>query len=178
VDNGNGTVTDKRTCLVWEKKTGYLETGIDCPDSGHWTCADPHNVSNRYLWSLGEPWLFNGPAATDFLAKLNAHPGFAGHTDWRLPSSAGRPDWGPMYETGADPELESILDCSRWPCIDPIFGPTNYFAYWSSSTYAPFPAWAWSVCFGGPCWWVPSGNVANQWKNTFWFAVRAVRSDR
>ena len=55
-DNGNGTVTDNRTRLTWEKKTDA-------------------NVATNYTWS----------GALDYVAALNASH-FAGHSDWRLPN--------------------------------------------------------------------------------------------
>ena len=60
VDNGNGTVTDRRTGLTWEKKTST-------------------NVDHFYGWQ----------EALDYVASLNAMnggAGFAGHNDWRLPN--------------------------------------------------------------------------------------------
>ena len=59
-DNGDGTVTDNRTGLTWEKK-------IDA------------NADNFYTWQ----------GALDYVAGLNAMnggAGFAGHNDWRLPN--------------------------------------------------------------------------------------------
>ncbi len=59
-DNGNGTVTDNRTGLTWEKKTDA-------------------NVNNVYSWQGG----------LDYVAELNAMnggAGLAGHNDWRLPN--------------------------------------------------------------------------------------------
>lgn len=59
-DNGDGTVTDNRTGLTWEKKTDA-------------------NVNNTYTWQ----------GALDYAAELNAMnggAGFAGHNDWRLPN--------------------------------------------------------------------------------------------
>ncbi len=55
-DNGDGTVTDNRTGLTWEKKT------VD-------------NVRTNYTWQ----------GALDYVAGLNA-ANFAGHSDWRLPN--------------------------------------------------------------------------------------------
>jgi hypothetical protein len=61
---------------------------------------------------------------------------FAGHCDWRLPTSA---------------ELQTILlapfPCGTNPCIDPIFGPTQSFDYWSATTFAGNPLSAWNVTF-------------------------------
>ncbi len=86
VDNGDGTVTDNDTGLQWEKKDNVCP-GIHCVD-------DPYD-------------------ATGFFPTLNAGSGFAGHTDWRLPTFD---------------ELQAILlapyPCGTSPCIDPIFGPT------------------------------------------------------
>ena len=59
-DNGDGTVTDNRTGLTWEKKTDA-------------------NVNDNYTWHT----------AFDYIAELNAMnggAGFAGHNDWRLPN--------------------------------------------------------------------------------------------
>lgn len=59
-DNGDGTVTDNRTGLTWEKKTAA-------------------NVNDTYTWQ----------GALDYVAQLNAMnngSGFAGRNDWRLPN--------------------------------------------------------------------------------------------
>lgn len=121
VDNGDGTITDVHTCLVWEKKD----------DSG-----GPHDKDNEYTWSnranpqgdctvAGCPP--NGEAFTVFLASLNSSR-FAGHGDWRLPSSGGNA----MYPTGQPAHRESLIQgtypsCGDTtvdpviPCIDPLF---------------------------------------------------------
>jgi hypothetical protein len=45
-------------------------------------------------------------------------------------------------------ELETIVDCSFGsPCIEPIFGPTSVFPYWSSVSLATGSAAAWFVVF-------------------------------
>jgi len=121
VDNGNGTITDRQTCLVWEKKD----------DAG-----GIHDKDNEYTWSnraneqgactvSGCPP--NGEVFTVFLATLNS-TGFAGHGDWRLPTSGG----SSMYPTGQAAQLESLIlgaypDCGDTtvdpvvPCTDPLF---------------------------------------------------------
>jgi hypothetical protein len=142
VDNGDGTITDRATCLVWEKKTGTVGTRVTCTTSSG--CPDPHDVNNLYRWSdTGtDP---DGSAFTLFLEQLNAGAGFAGRTDWRLPTSAGVGS----APTGQPGELESIVDTGYSPTINPIFGPTASSSYWSSSTYSDYPSGAWFVYFAG-----------------------------
>jgi hypothetical protein len=82
-DNGDGTITDNVTGLMWEKKD----------DSG-----GIHHMDNGYTWSgasYGTTNIMDGTIATTFLAALNAGGGFAGYTDWRIPNAK---------------ELQSIVD--------------------------------------------------------------------
>ena len=77
VDNGDGTATDRSTGLLWEIKTGELETSVPCPDIA--TCPDPHDVNNVYTWCGDGTDLicddgmgpFDGGAKTAFLDVLN-----------------------------------------------------------------------------------------------------------
>jgi len=130
-DNGDGTVTDYDTQLQWEKKDGV---------GGGANAANPHDVDNRYSWST-----VLGTTGTGFLDQLNGESStgtnatgcFAGHCDWRLPTVV---------------ELQALLlepnPCGTSPCIDPIFGPTDTWFYWSSTTRAPvFPSDGWVVYF-------------------------------
>jgi hypothetical protein len=68
-DNGDGTITDTRTGLMWEKKSD---------DGGL------HDKDNIYWWSG------NGVEETvwDWVADVNAEggTGFAGYNDWRVPN--------------------------------------------------------------------------------------------
>lgn len=127
VDNSDGTITDNLTLLVWEKK--------DASD-GAADLSNAHDVDNRYTWSaVGSD--ADGAAFTDFLARLNSPTCFAAECDWRLPMVS---------------ELQTILlpetyPCATDPCIDPIFGPTFSYSYWSSSTYQVDPSRAWYVGF-------------------------------
>jgi len=131
-DNGDGTVTDDSTGLMWEKKT-YDTNGV-------------HHVNYAYSWSQPEvtgteP---DGTAFTVFLRILNESR-FAGHSDWRLPTRQ---------------ELLSIVDASRIPRINEVFGPTNFSWgpptcwYWTSETRTDIPGQpdnlhnAWEVNFG------------------------------
>jgi hypothetical protein len=136
IDGGNGTLTDIKTGLMWEKKTGTVNVGlVQCP--GSTSCSDPHDVSNLYAWSAGAASEPTGSVFTDFLSRLNdllpasnpndgnATPCFADHCDWRIPTIG---------------ELRSIFsagfpNCTSAPCIDAAFGPTLGAPYWSSSSF-------------------------------------------
>lgn len=160
IDNGDGTVTDTRTRLMWEKK-GSLDTEENL--------SDPHDVDNLYFLSARTSHPV-GSIFTDFLARLNDCSsngatlvgGFAGHCDWRLPNIF---------------ELIGILDINRGvcaggtgPCIDPAFGPTRAEAVWSGTTDAGDPTKAWYNHFGvSP---EPQGTFA---KDLFPLGARAVR---
>jgi Protein of unknown function (DUF1566) len=137
IDNGNGTISDRDTGLMWEQKTGTVDRGHDCP--GHPKCADVHDVNNRYRWSRSGK-APDGGAFYRFLGTLNAGESedamtitscFANHCDWRLPSIV---------------ELSGIRVRSASPAIDPIFGPTQDY-YWSATGNAGFESWVWGVSF-------------------------------
>jgi hypothetical protein len=61
-DNGDGTITDANTGLMWEKQS-----------NGD---GSVHDIANTYTWDQA----FSGHVAT-----LNS-TSFAGHTDWRVPN--------------------------------------------------------------------------------------------
>ncbi len=101
------------------------------------------------------------------IAGLNAGGGFAGHTDWRLPNVK---------------ELQSIVNYENVnPSVSPAFNTacaatctvltcscTAAAGYWSSSTDAGFPTFAWFVGFN-------FGNVNQFNKSLSLFVVRALR---
>ncbi len=161
-DNCDGTVTDSATGLQWEKKTNA---------DGGANVADPHDADNVYIWSGTANGGPDGSAFVSFLAALNNAPCFAGHCDWRLPTSGGLPNQG--YPSGEPAELESIL-LAPYPCggncIDPIFGPINVGPpyqgrYWSNTIWSQ--ATVWTVSF-------EYGSIQTDAKNSPTYA-RAVR---
>jgi hypothetical protein len=80
-DNADGTVTDRLSGLVWEKKTNL--------DNDH-VSPDPHDADKTYTWSVAKDprWSETGTAFDDFLRKLNDGDGFACSNGWRLPTFA------------------------------------------------------------------------------------------
>ena len=103
-------------------------------------------MNNEYKWSSSET-APDGDLFTDFLARLNTDTAtgptavgggpttvcLASHCAWRVPNIV---------------ELKTILDCRFSPCIDPVFGPTDPFLYWSSTTDSVASAYVWDVFFG------------------------------
>jgi hypothetical protein len=163
VANGDGTLTDHQSGLMWELQT------TTC--SGEITC-----VKNEYVWSSSGT-AADGTLYTSFLATLNGgdymSPSagqdvsngptacFANHCDWRIPTIA---------------ELNTIIEASApgcgsgSACIDPAFGPTQASGYWSASSWAGNPGIAWGVYFG-------YGTVGYSYETGLLYS-RAVRSGR
>ena len=82
VDNGDGTICDHQTGLMWEQKDA--EDGVE-------DLRNPHDVDNHYTWTAGSTSA-SGTAFTDFLRRLNGEIAFpstnqlSGYSDWRLPT--------------------------------------------------------------------------------------------
>jgi Protein of unknown function (DUF1566) len=123
-DNGDGTITDNNTKLMWEKKS----------DDG-----TIHDKDTTYTWDN---------AFAVHVARLNAGSGFAGHTDWRLPNvkelqsivnyGTFSPAVSLAFNTNCVAGTTTILTGS---CTAASF-------YWSSTTDAKVPTGAWLVSFG------------------------------
>lgn len=154
-DNGDGTITDNNTGLMWEKKS----------DDG-----SIHDVDDTYAWcgpSCGGTDEMDGTITTTFLSTLNGGGGFAGYTDWRIPNVR---------------ELQSIVDYEAFSpavasafdnacgggCMVATCSCTALSIYWSSTTDAEFPERAWEVNFYG-------GNVNDSVSKSIFRRVRAVR---
>jgi hypothetical protein len=121
IDNGNGTVTDARTTLMWEKL------------SNDGTINDYDNFA--YLWA----------GAFQKVRDMN-DIAYAGYTDWRLPQirelvsilsfEKNSPAVPAAFHEGCSPGC-SVLGCSCTISND----------YWSSTTYNNSPQSAWYVDF-------------------------------
>jgi len=153
-DNGDGTISDLTTGLMWEKKCAG--------------CEELHDVGSTFAWSG------NGENETiwDWLVRLNAEGehGFAGHSDWRIPNITeliSILDYG-----AADPAVSD--DFNGESCEDDCPDPTKAGCsctdseeYWTSTTFADFPAHAYAVYFGV--------GLVNDRVKTNTLRVRAVR---
>jgi hypothetical protein len=151
LDNGDGTITDTKPGLQWEKKSND---------------GSIHDKDDTYTWSTGSPFNPDGTAFTSFLTTLNSAPCFAGHCDWRLPSVT---------------ELQSLVDYGRFaPAIDAVFNTgckpgctamtcscTVLDYYWSVRTLADLPDFAWNVDF--------NYGYVNGFEKALSYSVRAVR---
>jgi hypothetical protein len=113
-DNGDGTVTDNLTRLIWLKNTS-------CPGGTNW--SDALTFAN----SLYDGWT-GDPGGGDCGLSDGSSVG-----EWRLPNRK---------------ELLSLIDLGRCnpalPSGYPFTGVQSYY-YWSSTTNAGYPGFAWYV---------------------------------
>jgi hypothetical protein len=176
MDNGNGTITDNATGLMWEKKVALDGSGVSCVSAA--TCPDPHDAENTYSWSDPfTPTTFSGTAMTVLLAQLNDAAGggascFANRCDWRLPT---RPELESIVDL-ADMNLAPVTDiafhgvscgAACTDLSDPACSCTRPSSYWSASPFAPTPGNAWVVNF--------SFGILSLGAATDSYYVRAVR---
>ena len=132
-DNGDGTVTDRKTGLIW-KRCLEEQSGSDCAGS-----------AKDFTWQQ----------ALQRAQTVNSSGGFAGFSDWRLPTIK---------------ELSSLVEHQ---CVDPAINLTRFpnasnHWLWSSSAVAGNTFHAWNVYFG---------NGYTDWSNkNSNYQLRLVRS--
>jgi hypothetical protein len=144
-DNGDGTISDLNTHLIWEKKS--------------WD-GSIHDWSNQLSWA---------DAFSVFIGRLNTPPCFAGHCDWRLPnlkelqSIVDYQNTFPAVSTTFN--TNCAAGCSAMTCSCTQSSLHSY--YWSSTSYAGTASNAWVVGFD-------FGPVLIGFKTATYY-VRAVR---
>jgi hypothetical protein len=173
-DNRNGTITDRNTSLVWEKKS-YDGSIHDVRNPYTWDEAFSVHVAalNNHCANNATKSCSSNRDCPGGVTGLPGKCGFAGKRDWRVPN----------YK-----ELVSLLNLQNvGPAVSPVFNtncvegatvltgscsvltgpnaPTNY-DYWSSTSFV-FATNAWFVDF-------VAGHVGNGGKGDR-NAVRAVR---
>jgi serine/threonine protein kinase len=114
-DNGDGTVTDNKTGLIWLKNA-------NCP--GH-----------QMTWKEAMQWaaeLAHGQCGLSDGSKAG---------DWRLPT---KEEWEAMWDDRySDPALCNAAGTGQWKEGDAFSGvPTSYTWYWSSSEISTSSAWS------------------------------------
>lgn len=118
VDNGDGTVSDLDTLLMWEKKT---VANVDATVS--WATAASEAVS----------------AATGTSANGEQFAGsLGGHQDWRLPS---------IVELETIVDFNPLACGNGGTCIGTVFGPTHLGNYWAITSDLNDAAKAWVIGF-------------------------------
>jgi hypothetical protein len=133
VDNGDGTITDRTTRLMWEKK-------CRCP-------GNLHDADRRMYWS------FDGREETlwDWLRAVNNEggKGFAGYDDWRAPNV--KELYSLFDESRRDPSIDPVFAGGECADLDkPSCSSTGDRLHWTSTTFADFPSLALAVGFRTP----------------------------
>lgn len=139
-DNGDGTITDNVTGLMWEKKDN--SGGLHDKANAYQFCGSTFQEASCYQQNP----VMDGDLVTVFLAAMNAGAGFAGHNDWRIPNrfeletltnlAAHDPaTWSP-FSNGCTPGCH-VVSCS---CTVSAY-------YVSSTTARGFPGYAGAVSF-------------------------------
>lgn len=155
-DNGDGTISDFLTGLRWEKK------GDD---------GGVHDRDAVFAWSAGAPYLGNGAAFSTFLTTQLNVAGFAGSSDWRMPSFAElqtivRTDTTPCV---GGPCVPAVFDSNCTPGCDIADCSCSALTYhWSATENITAEDWAWAVEFG-------FGSVHGDTTKGNSYSVRAVR---
>lgn len=120
-DNGDGTITDSATSLMWLQN-----------DSGHFNAGSQSNGS------------LNWQEALAWCEDLN----YADHTDWRLPNAKELQSLVDYSRSPKTTNSAAIDPLFKTTAITDEGGNTNYPFYWSSTTHRDGPDFAVYLAFG------------------------------
>ena len=126
-DNGNGTVTDNMTGLIWLKNA-------KCTGATNW------NGVLAFANSLYDGWTGDGSGGDCGLRDGSS----AG--DWRLPNV--KELWSLTYYGATNPVVPNTAGTGQWIESDPFNGVWNSL-YWSSTTHPVDSGYAWGVRMSG-----------------------------
>lgn len=118
INHDNGTVTDKKTGLMWKK----------CSEGQVWRRI----VGKTECPYTGRPYTWQTALAR--AQTVNRSGGFVGKTDWRVPNIK---ELASIIET----------KCADSAINEQVFPHTSYMAAWSSSVDAANNNMAWAVSF-------------------------------
>lgn len=169
VDNGDGTVADSTSGLLWKKCTEGQQNDASCSGSvsAYLYCNTASNACDDTVT------LTTGLSGSIYATcnSLNSIPsgGFAKKTTWRVPT---KDELKSLVYCSNGPTIPPVLaqgsGCnsgSRTPVVDPdMFPNTASNAYWSASSYAS--AYAWAVNF--------SNTMETAYTKTAIFPLRCV----
>ena len=128
-DNGNDTVTDNLTGLIWLKDANCIATNYPGFDN------DGTPEDGRVTWQH----------ALDFVEGINngTYPVCgSGNIDWRLPNR--RELFSMVHDEYYSPSVPDTAGTGKWSEGDP-FNNVQSNSYWSSTTYARITDDAWYV---------------------------------
>ena len=152
-NNGDGTITDLNTGLMWEQKIRDIDGGEGL-----------HHVGRVFPWDSAAPTIW------DWLEEVNTEngTGLAGYNDWRIPnvkelqSIVDYGTFSPPVDVAFNHNPGMLATCSVAECS--LTGVGNH---WTSTTVALNTVMAWGVGFN-------AGGVFTDSKSDILF-VRAVR---
>jgi len=146
-DNGDGTIRDNLTNLIWLKKA-------NCPAAA----------------AASQPDAMAAIAQLNATGKMNGHDcGDLGlHKDWRLPNIK---ELESLVNYGfANPAMSSASGVANASQNDPFTDLQIWYGYWSSTTLANDPTMGWGITFSPPF-----NYMVNTGGKTFAGYVMAVR---
>ncbi|HYB99404.1 MAG TPA: DUF1566 domain-containing protein [Candidatus Limnocylindrales bacterium] len=149
IDNGDGTITDVNTNLMWEKLS----------DDG--TIHDYQDFAYQWAGAYGK---------INSLNAMDQGAGFAGYNDWRLPNVREMASLVDFSTSSPSISVAFNNDNCAPGCMVENCSCTHSKPYWTSTTSSSSPNQAWTVNYA-------TGGIASSSKTVYNY-VRAVRGGR